>query len=158
MDSINEVRILAKYLNEHPEFTEEEVLDALVRSGISATVARDVYSFTQSAWGRALVAPIGMDFSDEYIIANESGEILSRGKLSSQAHFIAATNLVPDYHQTSGFLRLAASSSECGAIVQMESTGKDPSKAKAAPQIRFIGEATPEAGPVRNFVCRGRGS
>jgi len=145
MDPINEVKILATYVSEHPEFTEEEVLDVLVRSGVPASVASDVYSFTQSAWGRALVAPIGMNFSDEYIIASESGEILSRGKISSQAHFIAATNLVPDFYRTSGFVRLAASSSEYAAIVQMESTGKDPSKARASPQIRFIGEATPEA-------------
>ncbi|KQZ43201.1 hypothetical protein [Duganella sp. Root1480D1] len=145
MDPVSEVRILAEYVSEHPEFTEAEALDALIRAGVGISVASDVYSFTQSAWARALVAPIGMNFSDEYIVANESGEILSRGKVSSQAHFIAATKLVADYYRTNGFLRLAASSSEYGAIEQMERAGKDPSKAKAAPQIRIIGEVTPEA-------------
>lgn len=144
-DPRREVEILAKYVSEHPDFTEAEVLDALVRVGISASVVDSIYSFAQSAWGRALVANVGVNFSDEYVVANDAGNIVSRGNISCEPHFIEATEIFQRYRQEAGFIRFAAASSEYAAVAQMERTGKDPKKAKAQPQIRFTGEVTPEA-------------
>lgn len=144
-DPQKEVEILAQYLHENPECTEEAVLAALIRAGVPSLTASNIYCFTQSAWSRALLANSGVIFSDEYIIANELGEIITRGTLSSEPHFIAASKIAPAYRQSDGFLRLVAGSSEYSAIEQMERTGKDPREAKSAPQIRFTGEVTPEA-------------
>jgi hypothetical protein len=127
------------------EFTEEEVYSAMADAGVADAVADRAYKFTQLAWGRALLAGLGVRFSPEYVCFNASGEVVESGRLTDERCFAAASRLAERYASTPGFKRLALMSADVNAVNNALHRGSKPEDLVTAPAFLFL-EAPTAAG------------
>jgi hypothetical protein len=75
------------------EFSQDEIYAAMAAAGIPDPTADRALKFTQTAWGRAFLADLGVGFSPEYLCFNASGDVIESGQLDEEPHYSAASAL-----------------------------------------------------------------
>jgi hypothetical protein len=85
-------------------------------AGVPDALAHRAYLFTQVAWGRAILADLGVEFSPEYVCFDASGEVVESGRLADEPCFAAASRLAGRYAGTPGFKRLALLSADVDCV------------------------------------------
>jgi hypothetical protein len=88
---------LADILAGWGDVREDDAYAALAEAGVSDAVADRAYKFTQIAWGRDLLADLGIQFATEYLWLNGAGEVVDSGKLADEACFATAARLAQRY-------------------------------------------------------------
>jgi hypothetical protein len=141
----NAVACLADIVAPRQEFTEDEVYTALADAGVPDSLADRAYKFTQIAWGRALLAGLGVRFSPEYLCFNASGKVVESGKLADAPCFAAASQLASRYAKAPGFRRLALMSADVHAVNDLLNKGSKPENVVTSPACLFL-EAPTAAG------------
>jgi len=127
---------LAEIISPRVEFTEDDVYAAMAAAGVPPSVADRAYKFTQIAWGRALLAGIGINFSPEYTCFNGAGQVIETGSLAEQPYFAAAASSAHVYAGTPGFERLALMAAEVHAVNELLNKGSKPENlATTAPAL-----------------------
>jgi Family of unknown function (DUF6348) len=139
---------LADIIAARDDFTEDEAYAALAEAGVPAALADRAYKFTQIAWGRALLAGIGVQFSPEYIWFNGSGEVAESGRMADEPCFVAASRLGERYAGAPGFKRLALMSADVHAVNNALHHGSKPEDLVTAPAALFL--AAPTAAGMEN--------
>ena len=134
---------LAEIVAARQEFTEDEVYAALADAGVADAFADRAYKFTQTAWGRAFLAGLGVQFSPEYVCFNASGEVIESGRLADEPCFAAASRLAQRYAGTPGFKRLALTSADADVINNALHEGSKPEDLVTAPAFLFLEAPTP---------------
>lgn len=94
---------LAEIVAARAKFTEDDIYAAMADAGLKDSVADRAYKFTQTAWGRALLDGMGIQFGSGYLCFNRVGEVIESGQLADQPYFAAASRLVPQYTRSPGF-------------------------------------------------------
>lgn len=136
---------LADILAAWHEFTEDEAYAAMTDAGIPDAIADRAYKFTQVAWGRALLAGLGVQFSPKYFCCNASGTVVESGKLADDPCFAAAAGLAERYKGSPGFKRLALLSADLNAVNNALNAGSKPEDLVTGPACLFL-EAPTAAG------------
>jgi len=136
---------LADILASWDEFTEDEVYSALADAGVPGALADRAYKFTQIAWGRSLLAGLGVQFPPEYVCFDASGKVIESGLLADEPCFAAASRLAERYADAPGFKRLALMSADVHAVNEALNKGSKPSDLVATPAFLFL-EAPTTAG------------
>lgn len=137
------VALLAEILGSRSAFSEDEVYAELAKAGVPDSVADRAYKFTQTAWGRVLLADLRVPFDTEYMCFNGQGEVIESGLLADSPYFAAAMRLAPRYAETPGFRSLALCSADASAVNNALHAGKDPSRMAMGPAGFFMEAATP---------------
>ncbi len=136
---------LAEIVVARRAFSEDDVYAAMADAGIPTDVADRAYKFTQTAWGRAFLAPLGVRFSPDYVCFNASGDIIESGRLEDEPYFIAARALAKQHARSEGFQQLALMSADAHAINTALNKGSKAEDLVTAPVFLFL-EAPTEAG------------
>jgi len=126
------------------EFSEDELYAAMAEVGIPDRLADRAYKFTQTAWGRALLAPLGVRFSPLYYCFNAAGDVIESGRLADEPCFTAAQRLFEHYGGAPGCKSLMLCSAEVNAINQSLNAGKEPEGLVGSPAFFFLEAPTPE--------------
>ena len=134
---------LAEIVAPRAEFTEDEVYAAMTDAGIADPVTDRAYKFTQIAWGRVLLAGMGIRFAPEYTCFNGAGEVIESGRLTDQPYFAAATAAADRYAGTPGFKLLALMAAEVHAVNELLNEGSKPENLATAPPALFMEPPTP---------------
>lgn len=134
---------LADILAARTDFTEDEVYAAMATAGVPDPVADRAYKFTQIAWGRALMAGLGVCFSPEYTCFDGAGEVIEAGRLADQPYFAAATAVADRFAGTPGFQRLALMAAEVHAVNELLHKGSKPENLATTAPALFMEPPTP---------------
>jgi hypothetical protein len=121
-----------------PALSEEQLYAAMMADGIPLELADRVFKFTQVAWGRALLADLGIKFAPDYCCLDASGEILESGFLAQNPCFVAASKIAAQYSDCEGFRFLAVSSAEFNAISSAMNDGSDPRNLVTGRIVMFV--------------------
>jgi hypothetical protein len=133
---------LADIIAERHEFTEDEVYAAMAAAGVPDGLADRAYKFTQVAWGRALLARLGVKSSPEYTCFNASGQVEESGRLADESCFAAASRLAKDYAGAPGFRHFALMSADVNAVNKAFHAGSKPEDLVTGPAFLFLGTPT----------------
>jgi hypothetical protein len=136
---------LADILAGWGDFTEDDAYAALAEAGVPDAVADRAYKFTQIAWGRDLLAGLGIQFAPEYIWLNGAGEVVDSGLLADEPCFATAARLAQRYRGAPGFIRLATMSADVNVVNSALNRGSKPENLATVPPCLFT-EAPTEAG------------
>jgi len=139
---------LADIVAERREFSEDEIYSAMSSAGLPNEIADRAFKFTQTAWGRAFLARLGVRFSPEYLCFNSAGEVIETGQLEGEPHYAAAMYLVPRYSSSAGFQRLALMSADVHAVNELLNKGSKAKDLVTSPAFLFL-EAPTESGMVK---------
>jgi hypothetical protein len=139
---------LATIVTERREFSEDDIYAAMSSAGIPDGEADRAFKFTQTAWGRAFLAGLGVRFAPEYLCFNGSGEVIESGQLDDEAHYAAAWKLASQYQSSAGFQRLALMSADVHAINDLLNRGSKAKDLVTSPAFLFL-EAPTETGMQR---------
>ncbi len=135
---------VASLLADNPDLSENDVFQALVDQGVSASLADRAYKFTQIAWGRRVLDGLGITFSPDYFCFDAEGKTVETGALAEDGCFAAATRLLPAYARTPAFRRLALTSADVNAINQALHAGSKPEDLITSPAYVFVEAPTPQ--------------
>jgi hypothetical protein len=135
---------LAEIVAGWPEFTEDEVYEAMAEAGLPDALAHRAYRFTQIAWGRAFLTGLGVQFSPEYVCFNASGAVVESGRLADEPCFATASRLAGKYAGTPGFGRLALMSADVDAVNNALHAGSKPEELVTGPAFVFLETVTPD--------------
>ena len=135
---------LAEILAEQDDLPEDEAIEATVEAGVPEALARRAYSFTQIAWGRALLARLGVEFPPEYYCLDGSGEIVESGLLPEDPCFVEASHLAKRYLGSAAFRCLALASAEMNAVNRALRGGSRPEDIEGTPVYLFLERPTEE--------------
>src|SRR4051812_8989668 len=127
------VNRLADIIASRSDFTEDELYAAMSETGISAPVADRAFKFTQTAWGRAFLDGLGVQFSGDYLCFNALGDVIESGQLVDQPYFAAAMRMVPRYAKSPGFQRFALMSADVNSVNSALHAGSKPENLVTAP-------------------------
>lgn len=117
---------LAEIVAASPDLSEDEVYDAMAAAGIPAGLADRAYKFTQIAWGRLLLANVGVEFPPDYSYTTVDGDEEGEALLADEPCYTAAVRLAPQYRRTPAFKPLAESSAEVSSINAALDAGMEP--------------------------------
>jgi hypothetical protein len=134
---------LAEIVAPRAEFSEDEIYAAMTAAGIPDGVADRAYKFTQTAWGRAFLAGMGIQFHPDYLCFNAGGDVTESGPLADEPYFAAASRLVGRFTQSPGFGRLALMSADVNAVNNALHAGSKPENLAMGPAALFLEAATP---------------
>jgi hypothetical protein len=134
---------LAEMVAPRQQFTEGEVFSELVEAGVPEALADRAFKFTQIVAGRALLAGIGVRFSEGYFCFDRDGEVVESGRLADEPCFAAASRLAERYGRTPGFLHLAMTSADLNAVNQALHAGSQPAELTTSPAGLFLEAPTP---------------
>ncbi len=136
---------LADLIAGQERFAEDEVYAAMAEAGVPDRLADRAYKLTQVAWGRALLAGMGVRFSPDYLWFDAAGRVVESGRLEEEACFVAATRLAKKYRGSPGFKQLALTSADVNAVNNALHKGSKPEDMVMGP-AGFFREAPTEAG------------
>ena len=120
------------------EFNENEAFAAMADAGIPDALADRAFKFTQVAWGRALLAGLGVTFSPTYLCFNASGKVVESGNLAEEPCFATAARLAQRYRGAPGFRRLALMSADVNATNNALNGGSKPENIVTSPAFLFL--------------------
>jgi hypothetical protein len=120
------------------DFTEDDVYTALAEAGVPIALADRAYKFTQTAWGRELLAGLGISFAPTYLCLNGAGEVVESGLLADEPCFATAVGLARKYRGAPGFLRLAVMSADVNTVNNALHAGSKPENLVTAPACLFL--------------------
>ena len=126
------IKSLLKIFVETPTADDEEVVHELVRTGLSNIDAERLVAFVPMACARAILAEMGAQFPDTYIVRDHASGHETRARLADEPVFKAAQSFIAEHGVSSDAVRLLASgSAEMAVARQLLGTGQD------ATDIRF---------------------
>ena len=129
---------LADILASWDAFTEDGVYSALADAGAPGALADRAYKFTQVAWGRSLLAGLGVQFSPGYVCFDASGKVIESGRLGGEPCFAAASRLAKRYADAPGFKRLALMSADVHAVNEALNKGSKAADLVTTPAFLFL--------------------
>lgn len=129
---------LTEILAERPEFTEDEIYQALEQAGVPDGVADRAYKFTQIAWGRTLLDGLGVRFSPEYLCFNAEGECIESGQLAEEPYYTAALKAAAQQPPPAGLPHLAMMSADFGVVNSALNGGSNPKDLVTGPAALFM--------------------
>jgi hypothetical protein len=135
---------LVEIITARDRFFEDDVYSALAKAGLPDAVADRAYKFTQTAWTRAFLTPMGVRFPPDFLCFNAQGEVIEAGQLDQEPYFVAATQLVPQYAKSPGFAQLVRMSADVGAANDLLHQGSRPENLAMGPAAFFLEPATRE--------------
>ena len=135
---------LAEIVAKSGDFTEDDIYASLAKAGVPDASADRAYKFTQTAWGRAVLAGKGVRFPPDYLCFDGRGEVIESGQLAQEPYFVAAMRLAPQYAKSPGFSRLVRMSADFGAVNSALQRGSKPGNLAMGPAAFFLEAATPE--------------
>lgn len=120
-------------------FTEESIYDMLKGEGFSDEIANRTYKLTQVACGRKFLEGMGIDFSNEFMWFNRSGEVEEIGQLTKEPYYLAALKYAgPDSIGAERFGNFALMSADVQAVNNALNSGSNPSDLVTAPVCMFL--------------------
>ena len=134
---------LAEIVAARAEFTEDDIYAAMADASIPDLIADRAYKFTQTAWGRAFLDGMGVQFGTDYLCFNGAGEVIELGQLADQPYFVAAARLVPQYARSPGFKSLVLMSADVSTVNSALHAGSKPENLVMGPAAFFMEAATP---------------
>ncbi len=140
---------LADIVADWDDFSEAEVYTAMVEAGVPGPLADRAYTFTQTAWGRAYLAGLGVQFSPEYVCFNASGQVVESGHLADEPCFVTASRLAERYAGARGFKQLALMAADVNVVNKALNGGAKAEDLTLAPVFVQLEPLTPEGS--RNF-------
>ena len=132
------VQLVADFIAANAQFVEEDVYAVMTSAGVIGDNAYLAYMFTQAAWGRVLLADLGIAFSDDFYCINANGDVIESGALSNEPHFVAASRIGARLRYNEGFKRLAATSADFNTVNQALNDGSRPEDLRSAPLMIFM--------------------
>lgn len=139
---------LAEIIAARSDFTEDELYAAMSEVGIPDPVADRAYKFTQTAWGRAFLDGLGVQFGSDYLCFDAAGDVIESGELADQPYFAAAVRLAPRYARSPGLKRFVLMSADVSAVNSALNAGSRPEDLVMGPAAFFM-EAPTAAGMDR---------
>jgi len=127
------VRTLAVMLRTWEDFTQEDVHQRLLHTGLSARDAELTYGMTQVAWGRAFLNGLGITFAPTYVFVGAGGREIESGRLTAQPHYQTAMAIATSEQPFPGFLRLAMMSADVRVVNEMFNRGSNASDLMTGP-------------------------
>jgi hypothetical protein len=134
---------LAEIIAARAEFTEDDVYAAMAAAGIPDPVADRAYKFTQTAWGRAFLDGLGVQFSSDYLCFNAAGDVIESGQLADQPFFAAAVRLAPQHARSPGFQRFVLMSADVNTVNNALHAGSKQENLAMGPAAFFMEAPTP---------------
>lgn len=136
------VEQLAIIVSERREFSEDEIYSAMASAGIPDKEADRAFKFTQTAWGRAFLAKLGVRFSPGYLCFDAGGDVMEFGNLEDEPNYAAAWKLAPRFQGSPGFQRLAFMSADFHAINKLLLGGSKAKDLVTTPVYLFLERPT----------------
>ncbi len=136
------VNCLAEIVAAREQFDEDEVYTAMEQEGVPMALAHRAYQFTQVAWGRALLARLGVQFSPEFLCFDSEGAVVESGRLADEPCFATANLLALRYMGSPGFKQLTLMSADMHAVNNALHAGSKPENLVTGPAAVFLEAAT----------------
>jgi hypothetical protein len=133
---------LADVIAGRDDFTEDDLYAALAEAGVPDSVADRAFKFTQTAWGRAFLDGLGVQFPADYLCFNGAGEVAESGLLADEPYYVAAAALARRYAGSPGFTKFAHMSADVAAINDALHAGSKPEDLAGGPAAFFTEPVT----------------
>ncbi len=136
--------LVAELVSTRTHFTEDEIHDAVVATGVPSPEAYRAYWLVQLAWSRFCLVSLGAKFPlDEFFCINEHGKVVSEGRCGSDPLYAAAVALIPTYSNSLGFRWLAGTSADAVVVRDAVRDGRKPTDQVCGPSYRVLARLTP---------------
>lgn len=154
MSSANTVQHYLSALRDTPDQDHEILIGGLITSGCDVGEVLAACLLLPLAFGRALLAGMGIHFSDEFMQLDENGHILGEEKLSENRIFKQA---VEEVGRHPGLMDLLAKkSSEVSAVNHAIEAGSNLADLVMAPVLMFSGLPTEEGSERARLLLNDR--
>ena len=120
-----------------PEIDDGDLIALLESRGVEETIAERIVRFAPVAFGRALLADMGIAFSDDFLRFDGDGNLIFSGKLSADDVFATSVASVATHSNSSAYQTIALSSSEVHSVNQALNAGSNPADLVLAPVAIF---------------------
>jgi hypothetical protein len=130
--------------NANPDFSEDDIYEAMAQRNIPFGFADRAFKFTQIACGRVFLNGMGIKFSPDYFCLDAWGNILDSGELSENTYFIAALQSIPKSFSVNAFKWFAMTGAEFNAVNSALNNGSKPEDLTTASPILFMEFPTEE--------------
>ncbi|HEX7186132.1 MAG TPA: hypothetical protein VF756_30175, partial [Thermoanaerobaculia bacterium] len=132
-------------IEENAQADGASLLKILLNAGDTPEQAMFTVHLSPIAFGRYLLAGLGIRFSDTFLLLAADGSIASTGSLSAQPSFIEATKAVESWPSKTIFQALALRSAEVGVVNRALQAGSKPANLALAPVTIFLSSPLPGA-------------
>ena len=131
------IRQYVSAIADSPEIDDGELIALLESRGVEETIAERIVRFAPVAFGRALLADLGIAFSDDFLRFDGDGNLTLSGKLSADDVFAASVASVATHSNSPAYQTIALSSAEVHSVNQALNSGSNPADLVLAPVAIF---------------------